>query len=119
TWFAGILKKAVARRALRDMKANRFSRHWAMPCRYVLPRARDPRHLGAARHGPVAREPVRLHVAQRPAGDRLLQDPGEPGVRSGGAGGAVAAAKRPRPHSATKIRSRFVGPEPFGEGRLF
>src|SRR5207247_10065815 len=42
TWFAGILKKAVAR-ALRDMKANRFSRHWAMPCRSEVTRVSRPR----------------------------------------------------------------------------
>src|SRR2546425_1597 len=43
TWFAGILKKAVARSALRDMNANSFARHSAMPGRSAATRVSRPR----------------------------------------------------------------------------
>src|SRR5439155_22779027 len=56
----------------------------------VLPGSRDARQLRSARDGPLAGDAVRVHVAQRLAGDDLLQDPGEPGVRGRGAGRAVA-----------------------------
>src|SRR5256885_8632656 len=55
----------------------------------ILPRSRDAGRFGPARHAPLARGAVRVHVAQRAAGDGLLQDPGGPGVRSWGASGAV------------------------------
>src|SRR5438552_18160574 len=59
----------------------------------VLPRSRDAGRFGPARHAPLARGAVRVHVAQRPAGDGLLQDPGGPGVRGGGASGTVNLKK--------------------------
>src|SRR5207253_8030096 len=43
TWSAGILKKAVARRALRDMKANSSARQWRMPGRSEATSVSRPR----------------------------------------------------------------------------
>src|SRR5205823_1373792 len=59
----------------------------------VLPRSRDAGRLRPTRHAPLARGAVRLHVAQRPAGHGLLQDPGGPGVRGRSAGGTVKLKK--------------------------
>src|SRR3989442_1350217 len=58
----------------------------------------------AARHGRVAGEAVRVHVAQRAARDRLLQDPGEPGVRGRSPGRAVADARALHPWTGARYR---------------
>src|SRR2546429_8420533 len=57
----------------------------------VLPRSRDAGRLRPTRDAPLARGAVRLHVAQRPAGHGLLQDPSGPGVRGGGTSGTLGA----------------------------
>src|SRR5438105_4992562 len=43
TWSPGILKKAVARRALRDMNANSSARQWRMPGRSEATSVSRPR----------------------------------------------------------------------------
>src|SRR5438552_12917324 len=73
-------------------------------CALPISRSRDPRRRRAARHGRVAGEAVRVHVAQRAARDGLLQDPGEPGVRGRSPGRAVADARALHPWTSARYR---------------
>ncbi len=69
----------------------------------VLRLARDADRHGDAGHGAVAREAVRLDVAERGQGDRLLPHPDQPRGRAGNAGRALTEAGK------TALTRRFRG----------